>query len=115
MNGLTNLELNAIRELINEQNSDIEVTFKEPTEEDILNLSKIVGADKTPDEAKNEFNTGKRIIGITSGKGGVGKSTITSLLALAFDEQGKKVGILDSDIWGSPYLKSGSKISTYSI
>ena len=90
----------AIRELINEQNSDIEVTFKEPTEEDILQVSKIVGADKTPDEAKNEFNTGKRIIGIASGKGGVGKSTITSLLALAFSEQGKKVGILDADIWG---------------
>ena len=80
----------AIRELINEQNSDIEVTFKEPTEEDILKVSKIVGADKTPD-SKNEFNTGKRIIGIASGKGGVGKSTITSLLALAFSEQGKKL------------------------
>ena len=38
--------------------------------------------------------------GITSGKGGVGKSTITSLLGIAFDELGKKVGILDSDIWG---------------
>ena len=90
----------AITELIKEKNSDVEITFKEASEKDILQVSQIVGADKTPDQAKNEFNNGKRIIGIASGKGGVGKSTLTSLLALAFSEQGKKVGILDADIWG---------------
>ncbi len=90
----------AIKELIKEKNADIEIKFKEASEKDILKVSQIVGADKTPDEAKNEFNNGKRIIGIASGKGGVGKSTLTSLLALAFSEQGKKVGILDADIWG---------------
>ena len=52
------------------------------------------------DDLKNNFHKNKRIIGITSGKGGVGKSTITSLLGIAFDELGKKVGIMDSDIWG---------------
>ncbi len=42
----------------------------------------------------------KRVIGIASGKGGVGKSTITANLALAFSRLGKKVGILDADVYG---------------
>lgn len=42
----------------------------------------------------------KRVIGIVSGKGGVGKSTVTSLLAVALRRRGHKVGILDADITG---------------
>ncbi|QQK08207.1 Mrp/NBP35 family ATP-binding protein [Miniphocaeibacter halophilus] len=42
----------------------------------------------------------KKIIGIVSGKGGVGKSLITSLLASEMAKKGYKVGILDADITG---------------
>lgn len=42
----------------------------------------------------------KHIIGVMSGKGGVGKSTVTSLLALNMALKGYKVGILDADITG---------------
>lgn len=42
----------------------------------------------------------KKIIGITSGKGGVGKSTVALNLAFALRNLGFKVGILDSDIYG---------------
>lgn len=42
----------------------------------------------------------KKIIGVVSGKGGVGKSLVTSLLAVAKMHQGKQVAILDADITG---------------
>ncbi len=42
----------------------------------------------------------KKVIGVCSGKGGVGKSTVTSLLAVTMQRMGLKVGILDADITG---------------
>lgn len=42
----------------------------------------------------------KRVIGVVSGKGGVGKSTVTVLLAQALAARGRKVGVLDADITG---------------
>jgi len=48
----------------------------------------------------NSMNTIHHIIGVMSGKGGVGKSTIAANLALTLHEQGYKVGILDADITG---------------
>lgn len=41
-----------------------------------------------------------RVIAVTSGKGGVGKSTVTANLALAMAKMGKEVGILDADVYG---------------
>jgi len=42
----------------------------------------------------------KKIIAIASGKGGVGKSTVTANLAMATALEGKSVGVLDADIYG---------------
>ncbi len=41
-----------------------------------------------------------RVIGISSGKGGVGKSSVTANLGVALAKRGKKVGIIDADVWG---------------
>jgi ATP-binding protein involved in chromosome partitioning len=40
------------------------------------------------------------VICVGSGKGGVGKSSVTANLATALAEEGKKVGVLDADVWG---------------
>lgn len=47
----------------------------------------------------------KKIIGVVSGKGGVGKSLVTSLLATAMSRKGFNVGVLDADITGPSMTK----------
>ena len=51
-------------------------------------------------EPANQYSHIKHVIGIVSGKGGVGKSLVTSELAVKLHRQGYKVGILDADITG---------------
>jgi len=41
-----------------------------------------------------------RVIGISSGKGGVGKSSVTANLAVALAARGHRVGLIDADVWG---------------
>ena len=48
----------------------------------------------------NPKSSVKKVIAVVSGKGGVGKSTVTSLLAVAMSRKGKKVAVLDADITG---------------
>ena len=48
----------------------------------------------------NPNSTVKKVIAVVSGKGGVGKSTVTSMLAVAMNKAGKRVGVLDADITG---------------
>ncbi len=52
------------------------------------------------DKSEYRYGTIKKIVGIVSGKGGVGKSAVTGLLAAAMAHQGHAVGILDADITG---------------
>lgn len=48
----------------------------------------------------NAFNKIGQVIAVMSGKGGVGKSSVTALLAVMLARKGKKVGILDADVTG---------------
>ena len=48
----------------------------------------------------------KKVIAVVSGKGGVGKSTITASLAVAMNRRGKSVGVLDADITGPSIPKA---------
>jgi ATP-binding protein involved in chromosome partitioning len=46
------------------------------------------------------LDPGTRVVAIASGKGGVGKSTLTANLAAALAERGERVGVLDADVYG---------------
>ena len=54
----------------------------------------------------NKRTTVKNVIGVVSGKGGVGKSLVTSLLASEMRKRGHKVAILDADVTGPSIPKS---------
>ncbi len=54
----------------------------------------------------NEFSSIKKVVAVGSGKGGVGKSSVTSLLAVMMARRGYKVGILDADITGPSIPKA---------
>ena len=64
-------------------------------------------------EPQNSASSVKRVIGVVSGKGGVGKSLVTSMLAVTMKRRGFKTAILDADITGPSIpkafgLKAGS-------
>ena len=55
---------------------------------------------------QNSLSKVKRVIGVVSGKGGVGKSLVTSLLAVTMHRRGYKTAILDADITGPSIPKA---------
>lgn len=59
-----------------------------------------IGGHPTPQAGPQLIPGVRRIVAIGSGKGGVGKSTVTSNLAVALAKAGRKVGLLDADIYG---------------
>jgi len=61
------------------------------------------GCEKNPEsflEKTHEFNSIKKVIGVVSGKGGVGKSLVTSMLAVLTKRNGYRSAILDADVTG---------------
>ena len=61
------------------------------------------GIQKAP---MNEFSNVKKVIGVVSGKGGVGKSSVTSMLATAARKADLNVAVLDADITGPSIPKA---------
>ncbi len=57
-------------------------------------------------EKPHELSRIKKVIGVVSGKGGVGKSLVTSLLAAAMRKRGREVAILDADVTGPSIPKA---------
>ena len=65
-----------------------------------------IGGHPTPQQGGPQKVSGvARILAVASGKGGVGKSTVSSNLAVALARQGRKVGLLDADILGPSQAK----------
>lgn len=57
-------------------------------------------------EQLNKHSSVKRVIGVLSGKGGVGKSMVTCMLSVLFNRQGLQTAVLDADITGPSVPKS---------
>ena len=80
--------------------SAVEITFGVMDEEQRANIKKLLrnGRESFISFAQKDSLT--RVIGVASGKGGVGKSTLTANLAIASAQKGLRVGILDADVYG---------------
>ena len=69
-------------------------------EVDIKGNIKVAFRKPLPEKPANPLPGVKNIIGISSGKGGVGKSTVSANIAISLASKGYKVGLLDADIFG---------------
>jgi ATP-binding protein involved in chromosome partitioning len=63
-------------------------------------VQQLRGGAAAPQHAKISFPSETSIVAIASGKGGVGKSSVTVNLAAALAAEGYRVGVLDADVWG---------------
>ncbi|MEA2359443.1 MAG: ATP-binding protein involved in chromosome partitioning [Solirubrobacteraceae bacterium] len=91
---------NAVRQAVGalEGVTRVDVGFDVLTDQEKAGLQRKLGrAGGLPDGALAEV---ANIVCVGSGKGGVGKSTITANLAAALAADGKRVGIVDADVWG---------------
>jgi len=80
--------------------TSVEITFGVMDEEQRANIKKLLrnGRESFISFAQKDSLT--RVIGVASGKGGVGKSSLTANLAVASAQKGLRVGILDADVYG---------------
>lgn len=81
----------------------VSLQFGSMTKEEREALTKTLKGNATTDTGMPKMlapDSGVNFVAITSGKGGVGKSTVTINLAVALARMGKRVGILDADIYG---------------
>jgi ATP-binding protein involved in chromosome partitioning len=85
----------AVREV--EGVTGVNVTFDVLSGDEKAALGRKLGRGGLPEGALAQV---KNVICIGSGKGGVGKSSVTANLAAALAADGKKVGVLDADVWG---------------
>ena len=63
-------------------------------------------AERDPHAKLNAYSSIKKVVAVSSGKGGVGKSSVTALLATMMARRGYKVGVLDADITGPSIPKA---------
>jgi ATP-binding protein involved in chromosome partitioning len=77
---------------------EVEVELTEMTDEEKRRIG--IGVPQQAKGAAEDLNEIHRVIAVMSGKGGVGKSLVSGLLAVALRMEGHRVGILDADITG---------------
>ena len=77
----------------------VAVTFGVMSDEERSALSDRIHGGRSPEDRFGAQSL-TRVIAVTSGKGGVGKSTVAANLAVALAARGQKVGLLDADVFG---------------
>ncbi|MEP1963730.1 P-loop NTPase [Tateyamaria sp.] len=90
----------AVRELNGVDQVRVALTAHGPAPKPSAPPSLKIGGHPKPQEGPTKPAGVQRILAIGSGKGGVGKSTVSSNLAVALARAGRKVGLLDADIYG---------------
>lgn len=87
-----------LKKVMSEGCRDAIARYISPDFEVEINLTSVKPA--APQTDLSQLKKVKHIIAVASGKGGVGKSTVSANLALALAAQGKKVALVDADIYG---------------
>jgi ATP-binding protein involved in chromosome partitioning len=77
----------------------VEVAFAAMSEGERMRLASQLRGSRTSGHPFGA-DSATQVYAVASGKGGVGKSTVTANLAVALAQQGKRVGVLDADVWG---------------
>ncbi|MGZ8613499.1 MAG: Mrp/NBP35 family ATP-binding protein [Actinomycetota bacterium] len=95
---ITNDVTAAVQPLEGVERVDVRLTPMSQEQREGL-VSTLRGGAPTPQQ-KIQFPPSTSVIAVASGKGGVGKSSVTVNLAAAMAAEGKKVGVLDADVWG---------------
>ncbi len=80
--------------------TSVQLDFDVMSPDERIALTTKLRGGRPADDKAIQLDPTTRVIAVASGKGGVGKSSITANLAAAFAAQGRRVGILDADIYG---------------
>jgi len=99
---ITDRVTNAVRALPGVEAVDVDLTVMTDDERAALaqRLQGGAGADHDHGRSNPFTDSNTRVLAVASGKGGVGKSSVTTNLAVALAQRGKKVAAVDADVWG---------------